>query len=220
MRTLLSALLLLSAASVSAGDHVRHEFSSTAPAGQVRRVVLDIPAGEVRIRNGAAGQIAISGHVSREPDGPRSREREQRIVDDSSVEIVVRGQEAVVRRQFGPNAQSWRAGKFNSYRIDVELPPGMSVDVLTRYGDLLVEGSFGDLDIDMTAGEVAVRVPKSSVRELRASCRAGEVRTNLGDEVITREGLFPGKTRFVNPAGKSLVNVHVTFGEVRVDLTP
>lgn len=223
MRSLLPALLLLlplHATSLSADDRVRREFSSAVPSAQVQRLILDIPAGEITIRNGAPGRIAISGHVSREPDGARSREREQRIVADSSVEIVVRGEEATVRRRFGPNAQGWRAGTFNSYQVEVELPPGMNVDVRTKYGELEIEGSFGDLDIDMTAGEASVSLPKSSVRELRASCRAGEVRTNLGDEVIEHSGLFPGKTRFVNSSGKSFVNVHVTFGEVRVDLTP
>jgi hypothetical protein len=76
-----------------------------------------------------------------------------------------------------------------------------------------------DIDIDMRAGEIDVKVPKATVKELNASCRVGEVRTNLGHEVITREGVFPGRTKFVNAAGKSHVNVHVTAGEVDVTLT-
>jgi len=72
---------------------------------------------------------------------------------------------------------------------------------------------------DMRAGEVNLRVPRAKVRELNASCRVGEVRTNLGTEVVTREGLFPGRTHFFNAAGKAHVNAHVTAGEVDVTLT-
>jgi hypothetical protein len=72
----------------------------------------------------------------------------------------------------------------------------------------------------MRAGEIDLRVPRATVRELNASCRIGEVRTNTGTELVTREGVFPGRTKFVNKAGKSRVNVHVTAGEVDVTLTP
>lgn len=215
----LTSLLLVLVALPALADRVRHEIRETASIGQARRAVIDIPAGELRIRNGAAGRIAVNGAVSRDPDGPRSRAEEQRIVDDSGVAIVTRGSEVVVRRQFGPNARSWRAETFSSYEISIEIPAGMAVDIRTRYGDVEVEGTFGDLDIDLRAGEIDVRVPRATVRELRASCRIGEVRTNLGDEIITREGVFPGRTRFVNPSGTAFVNVHTTVGEVRVELT-
>jgi hypothetical protein len=62
-------------------------------------------------------------------------------------------------------------------------------------------------------------MPQREVRQLQATCRVGEVRTKIGDEIIEREGLFPGKTRYVNPTGKSIVALHVTAGEIRVTLT-
>ena len=81
-------------------------------------------------------------------------------------------------------------------------------------------GDFGDVAADLRAGEVKVRVPRARVRELNASCRVGEVRANVGTEIITKEGLFPGRTHYFNPKGKTHVNVHVTAGEVDVTLTP
>ena len=57
------------------------------------------------------------------------------------------------------------------------------------------------------------------MRELHASARVGEVRAHLGNEVVTREGVLPGRTNFFNPSGSSIVNLHVTAGEVRVTLT-
>ena len=213
------APLLLLAVSAKADAVVQRRFEAAAvPPATVRRVIVDIPSGDIVIRNSQTSRIAVSGTVSREPDNDRNREKEQRIVDDTSVEIVFRRGEAIVRRHFGPNAQSWRAQSFSDYEVLVELPKGLSVDVETTAGDILIEGSFGDIDVDLRAGEIDVRLPRGEVRELRASCRIGEVRTNIGNEIVEREGVFPGQTRYLNPQGKSFVNVHTTVGEVRVEL--
>lgn len=217
--TLVVAALSLAAVTASAEPRVRHSFESSIPRGTVQRVIVDIPAGDIHIRNGVAGRLAVTGFVTREPDSPSSREREQRIVNDTSVEIYASNNEAVVRRRFGPEADTWRGGMFSDYRVTIELPLGVAIDLATRYGEVSIEGSFGDIDIDLRAGEVDLRIPQRDVRHLQASCRVGEVHTKIGDQIIEREGLFPGKTRFSNPAGKSIVNVHVTAGEIRATLT-
>ena len=212
-------LLLLLAALPAAADHVRHQFESSVQRGRIRRVVIDIPAGDINIRNGSADRLSVSGWVSRDPDSDRSRSKEQRIVNDSSVEILVRNDEAIVRRHFGPEAQGFRAGMFSGYHVDVNVPTGTHVDVQTHFGDISIEGSFGDIDVDLRAGDIDVRIPKKDVRELNVSARVGDVRTKIGDEITEREGLFPGTTRYRSDGGKSIVNVHATAGDVKVDLT-
>lgn len=218
MRRALIAVVLV-AALPAAADSVRHRFESSVARGAVRRVVIDVPAGDVDIRNGASGRLIVSGYVSRDPDTDRNRGKEQRIVDDTSVEIAVRNDEAVVRRHFGPGAQGFRAGMFSNYHLIVEVPRGIDVDVQTKYGDLTIDGSFGDIDVDMRAGDVTVRLPKKDVRQLNASARVGDVHARFGDEVVEREGVFPGTTRYANPSGKTIVNVHVTAGDLNVTLT-
>jgi hypothetical protein len=215
----LSAAFVLLAPAVLADDDVEHSFQTSVPRGQIQRVVIDIPFGEFTVRNGAASAITVAGIASRDYDGSRERLWAQQVVNDTSVEIVVSGAEAVVRRKFGPKAQSWRAKKFTGLDVKLELPPGLDIKFETSAGEIDVAGRFGDLDIDLSAGEIDVRVPRSTVRELNASCRIGEVRTNLGHEIVSREGIFPGKTHFYNAAGQGHVNVHTTFGEVRVTLT-
>ncbi len=220
IRYSLSIAIVLTAVTATAAPRVKHDFQSTVVRGAVRRVVIDIPAADLTIRNGAADRLALSGTVTREPDSDRSRPEEQSIVNATTVEFYVSKDEAVVRRRFGPDAQSWRASMFSSYSLTLDLPAGVDVDILTTAGDVTLDGTFGDLDIDLRAGNVKVRMPKKVVRELTASARVGEVRTRIGDEVIQREGVFPGKTRYSNPAGKAILNVHVTAGEVDVELTP
>jgi opacity protein-like surface antigen len=215
---LAAASLLLLAASAAARD-VTHDFQAAVPRGTVQRVVIAIPTGTFTIRNGAADKLALSGIASRDYDGAKERAWAQKVVDDTTVEFVVKGAEAIVRRKFGANAKSWRAMKFTGIDLRLDLPPGIDVDFDTTAGEIDMAGNFGDVDIDLRAGEVDVRIPRARVRELNASCRIGEVRTHLGNEVVTREGLFPDKTHFFNGAGTAHVNVHVTAGEVDVTLT-
>jgi hypothetical protein len=215
------AAALLLAGAAAADDEVTHPFAASATThGQVHRVIIDIPAGSVKIRNGAAGRIAVHGEVRRHFDGYRRRAKEQSIANDITAEIAIDGDEATVRRHFGPGAQSWSAKSIHSdVDVTVDVPPGVDVDVSTRYGEVNIDGAFGKIDSDLRAGEVHVRTPRVNVRDLRASVLIGEVHTYFGDHYIENEGVFPRTAHFHNAAGRSDVSVHSTFGEVHVTLT-
>jgi hypothetical protein len=217
--------LLVSAAVLAAGvafadEEVSHPFSASISRSGIKRVIVDIPAGEVRLRNSTSDRIAISGQSRREYDGYRERAKEQRIVDDIGAEIFTNSGEALIRRSYGPNAQSWSARSWHSnYRITVEVPKGMDVDIETRYGELSLEGDFGNINVDLRAGEIHMRVPRASVRELNASVRIGEVHTDFGVDREDHEGVLPGSTHFINAGGRSRINLHTTVGELHVTLT-
>src|SRR5258706_500091 len=99
------------------------------------------------------------------------------------------------------------------FAMAIEVPSGADLDVETHFGEVHLEGTFGNVDVDMNAGEIHMTTPRASVRELAASCRVGEVHANLGDKIVDREGLFPGTTHFTNPnGGKGDVRLHVTAG--------
>lgn len=215
----LASLSLLTAFAAEAADpKVSHPFSSTRERGTVRRVVIELPAGSVVVRNGAAGSISVSGVASREYQGSREKAWSQKVVNASSADIYASGDEAIVRRRFGKDADSFRAQKFTSFELIVEVPPGMDVDVQTSYGEVKMAGVFGRVSSDLKAGEIHFESPRAMVKELNASCRVGEVHANLGDETVTKEGLLPGRTHFYNASGNSIVDLHVTAGEVHVQL--
>lgn len=209
--------LMLAATTVFADREVTHAISATIPAKSVRRVLIDLPVGEINVRNSNAGVIAIAGVARREYE--RDREENQRIVNDIRAEIYVNNDQAVIRRRFGPNAQGWKASKLTVFDVTVTVPQGMAIELGTRVGEVNIEGIFGDIDVDLRAGEIEVRIPRSSVRELTASCRVGEVHTDFGDQIVDREGIFPGRTQFFNSKGTSRVRLHTTAGEVNVTLT-
>ncbi|HKO56658.1 MAG TPA: hypothetical protein VJ276_12335 [Thermoanaerobaculia bacterium] len=177
-------------------------FDQTVARGGVRRIVIDVPAGEVTVRNGAADRISISGYAR----------RHEEIIDDAKLVIRIDGDKATVARVGGSH--------FTNYSVRVEVPPGTAVDVGTHFGEVRLDGTFGDVDVSLRAGEVRLYTPRATVRELNASAMVGEVHTDLGDRTIQREGVFPGRTHWENAAGKSHVNVRTTAGEVHVRLHP
>ncbi|HSP34184.1 MAG TPA: hypothetical protein VLU46_07715, partial [Thermoanaerobaculia bacterium] len=71
----------------------------------------------------------------------------------------------------------------------------------------------------LRAGDIDVRLPKKDVRVLNASAAVGPVRTKIGDDIVEHEGVFPGDTKYRNENGRTIVNVHATAGDVRVNLT-
>ena len=218
MRPALLAVSLLLASSAALAADVEHAFQAAVPRGRVQRVVIDVPYGSFTVRNGESARIAVSGIASRDYDGAKEKKWAQGVVDDTSVEIYVSGAEAVVKRKFGKRADGWRERKFTGLDLRIELPAGVDVEFETSAGEIDMAGNYGNIDIDLSAGEVDLKIPKANVRELSASCRIGEVRANLGREIVTKEGVLPGRTKYYNAAGKTNVRVHVTAGEVDVTL--
>src|ERR1051325_6413715 len=176
-------------------------FDQTIARGAVRRIVVDVPAGEVTVRNGAADRITISGYAR----------RHEVVIDSAKLVLRVDGDEATVAREGGTH--------FTNYSLRVDVPPATAVAAGTRYGRVRIDGTFGDVNVSLSAGEVRLETPRAAVRELNASAMVGEVHTNLGARTIQREGLFPGRTHWENTAGRSVVNMHTTAGEVHVRLT-
>jgi len=220
MRRLFLVPLLFAALTASAGHRLIHHFQTSVPLRNIKRVVIAIPAGEIRVTNGNSNDIAVSGAVRRECDDDDERAEVQRSIDDIDVEVYTNGSEAIVRRHYGTHGHGWRVTNMASVDLELTLPPGVDLDFETKAGEIWLEGTFGNVDTDLRAGEIHVRTPRTNVKELNASTRIGEVHTSLGDRRIDREGVFPGTTHFVNPdGGRTTMNLHTTVGEVHVTLT-
>lgn len=220
MRRLFLLPLLLAALTASAGHRLTHHFETSVPLRNVKRVVIAIPAGEIHVTNGTSKDIAVRGAVRRECDDDDDRSEVQRSIDDIDVEVYSNGSEAIVRRHFGAHGHGWHVTNMASVDLELALPPGVDLEFETKAGEIWLEGTFGDVETDLRAGEIHVRTPRANVKELNASTRIGEVHTSLGDRRIDREGVFPGTTHFINPdGGRTTMNLHTTVGEVHVTLT-
>ena len=78
---------------------------------------------------------------------------------------------------------------------------------------------FGDINVELNAGEVSLKIPKGSVRELLADVKVGELTTNLGDRIVEKQGVMAGKMHFFNESSGGVVKVGVLAGDVEIELT-
>lgn len=221
IRLMLScAVLLLLAGRAIADPKVSRDFRVEAAAGSVERVIVEIGVSELEIRNGPAGSIVAHGMVKREYKSSEDIKEARAILDQSDVEIEIDGSRAIIRRKLGRDADGWRVRNQTQFTVIVEIPVAVDVEVQQKVGEITVDGSFGNIDIDLGVGEVRIRTPKNNVREVSARARIGENRTHTGDRIITREGVLAGRTEFFNDGGTSRLHVAVGVGEIDIELIP
>jgi hypothetical protein len=214
------AVTAIMAVPLSAVEPASHDFRTSVPASGVLRLEVDMPASDLVIQNGPAETIEVFGRVTRAYRFHKEKARAQQIVDASSVRVDLKGSRAILRRQFGPGAKGRSAqGGNTQFRVTVRVPAGTHVEVHQKAGDVKVAGSFGDIDVKMRAGDVSISTPKRNVRELLATTSVGEVNTNLGDRMVSKQGVFPGRTHYLNEGGRSMVSVDLMAGEVDIVLT-
>ncbi|MFA6955026.1 MAG: hypothetical protein WC538_04055 [Thermoanaerobaculia bacterium] len=220
---LIAPLLALSLAPslLAQSAEVKHEFSSTIPASGIERVIVEMPSAGITVRTAATtSEIALAGHARRGFKNEKQRKDAQVMVDDSSVEIVVDGTTATVRRKYGPKAQSRTAkGSHTAFEFSITLPESIGLRVRMKGGEIDAAGALGHVDIGLRAGDVKVVMPKSSVKELIARARVGDLNLNLGDRIIEKEGVMAGKVNYLNEGGAYVVSVLVTTGDVTIELT-
>ncbi len=213
----LSAALL--SATVSGQQEAVHPFRTSIDAGTALRLVVDVPQSNLLIQTGTAGKIEASGTVTREYKKDRDAARAQEIANASSVHIEIRGTRAYVTRAFGVAAEGRSAQNSKTiFDLVVKIPEGMHVEVVQNTGAVRLDGSFGNVQVDMRAGEIGLKVPKASVRELSARATVGDVTTNLGDRTISKQGVFAGKTHYINERGHSFINLRLMAGDIDVQL--
>lgn len=105
------------------------------------------------------------------------------------------------------------------FRLQLTVPEGMPIELDQRFGEVEMTGVFGDTTIEMKAGEVRINTPRRAIKELSARAHIGEVSTNLGRKVITKEGIFAGSTEYFNERGHSSLVVNLAVGEINIVLT-
>ncbi len=209
MRSKLILTALAAAALAASAFAADRSFQASVPRAGVERIVIAIRAGDLKVRNGAADRISIHGHVHRDNDDRRS-------LDRLIPEITVNGTTATVQPIASP--ARWRQRWNTGYDLVLEVPPGSSLQFETTAGDISLDGSFGDVDVDIWAGDITMKSPRDAVKELSASVRGGEGHSNFPDRSVDREGVVPGTTWYSNAAGRGKVYLHAMAGDVHVDL--
>ncbi|MGA7615012.1 MAG: hypothetical protein WBX15_07515 [Thermoanaerobaculia bacterium] len=199
---------------------VSHQFQTSSPAEGVLRISIEIPVAEIEIVNGDAATISVSGTASREVHDEGDRVRLQEIVDDTAVRINRRGSRMTIVPAHGPAASSrWARNNRTELTVRITIPRHVNLEVHQKVGDLSVSGEYANMDLNLRVGNVTVTAPRQQIREVNAGARVGKTITNIGDRIVTKEGLFAGRMQFFNEGGKATLRVTVEVGEIRLDLS-
>lgn len=168
----------------------------------ISRIEVIIDGGSATFDAGPAGQVAVDRIVTWSYPPPAVEERW-----DGDVLYV----------RFACTSDFRLPGCAATYVLQV--PTGVTVDAVTRGGDLTVHDLSGDLTLSANAGDVtATGVRSSTVRatgdsgrlSLRFAVAPATVRatTSSGDAIITLPGSDPYAVTAVTAAGQATVGVH------------
>jgi hypothetical protein len=215
----LATLFLLVAGSALAEGEVGREIRQSSSSAGIVRVEISIPIAELRIENSPGSTIDVSGTIRQKYSKRDDRSWAEAVVQSTRIVMEQRGDRIVIRRVQGPEADSWKAKKSPAnIRAVVAVPAGMAFEVEQSIGEIEVDGSFGEMDVKLNIGDLTIRTAREDVRQLTARVGIGEVHANLGDRIITKEGLFAGETLWSNDAGRYRLRADVRIGSIRIEL--
>ena len=215
----LVALFLLVAGSAFAEGEVGREIRESFPSTGIVRVEIEIPIAELRIENASGSTIDVSGTIRQKYSKRDDRSWAEAVVQSTRIVMEQRGDRIVIRRVQGSEADSWKAKKSPAnIRAVVAVPAGMAIEVEQSIGEIEIDGLFGEIDVELNIGDLTISTARDDVRQLSARVGIGEVHANLGDRIITKEGLFAGETLWSNDGGKHRLRADVRIGSIRIDL--
>jgi len=103
-------------------------------------------------------------------------------------------------------------------RGQVQVPRDRAVEIELAAGELKIEGLEGDVDVDMKAGELSVRMPQRSVRSVQLRGMIGESRLVVDGHSYEHDGIFGHRVRWSEGTGAARVTTNVMVGETHVRL--
>lgn len=157
--------------------------------GDLARLDVDIPAGSIRVQNGAPGKVSVSIDAA----------------DPDIVEVSHLGDAVTIR-----HAGRW-LGRGRPIRAFIEVPPGSEITVVTASADVRLLGEFGPSRVRTASGDIEVeRAERADLDAASGDLRVRSVPGNLA--VSTASGDVT-----VGSVGGRLA-ASLTSGTLRVDL--
>lgn len=214
------AVSLLAVPAAFAADRIERPISATIDTTDVSRVVIDIPSSALNIFTDRSGKATVDGTASRSYRNERNRDEAERLIAGANVSLQRRGRTLFIERDLGASgSRFWNTPNATQFDVAITIPEGLPVEISHNAGAISMEGSFGDLDVRIGAGDLTLRMPRSVLAELDASTTVGELRTDLGPRVVEKSGVMAGSTTFINDQGTSKVRLRVRAGTIDVKLT-
>jgi hypothetical protein len=193
-------LLILSDVAFGATEALhRTATTRTIVTSQVHRIVVHADAGDVDIRAGLTGDVAVQRHDAWLVDRPNVKETYRDGVLD--IDTGCGHLKAVLRCR-------------SDLRIDA--PPEVDVTITTKSGDVDLRGLSGRANVETDSGDI--RMHRLEPVTVRAMTDAGDVSLDLfGQPARTEAKSDAGDVRVVVPYGPYRVDANANGGNVKVE---
>lgn len=184
-------------------------FDQAVRVGPAKKVRLDFPAGQCAVIGTDAARVRFEVWAECDSDASRCQDRADRI----DVKAEHEGDQIVLRLE--------DVTKFNGrFQLHGRLyvPHDLAVRVEMGAGELRIEDVGQDLDAQLGAGEVAIRMAEEDVRSVEVQVGVGGASLNRGRASHTGRGWLGKEIHWSEGTGRSRVKVELGVGEASVRL--
>lgn len=207
---ILSAALVLGVAPTAASEIMR-SFSQQIPVGDAAEIALDFPVGEVTVEAWDNPQVNLEVKVACNKRTSRCEEAAKavRLVYNTS------GDRLRVEVKNWPKMAS---GKGLHVIAKVNVPRNLPLWTDLGVGELTVEGTAGDLTVDLGVGEVNITLPKDAIRSVDLDTGIGEADLSAAGRHYESAGIMARQLTWNKGTGNARVKVDCGVGEIDVNL--
>ena len=208
-----AALLWVVPAGAADTDEVVRSFRQQIPVGSADQVYLELPVGEVTVEAWDNPQVNLDVKVACNQKRSKSRCAEAaqglRLVYNTS------GDRLHVEVKNWPKISG---GKGLHLIARINVPRDLPLRTELGVGELNVQGTAGDLDVDLGVGEVNITLPKDSIRSVDLDTGIGEASLIAAGRRYESAGLMARELSWDKGTGRSGVKVDCGVGEIDVIL--
>jgi hypothetical protein len=207
---LLLSLALLWAASAGAEEVVR-SFRQQIPAEGLEKISIDFPVGEVTVEAWDGSQVDLDVKLACNHSITRrcaDAAKAVRLVYDNSGD------------RLRVEVKDWPRFSTKGLHVlaHISVPRDLPLSTHLGVGELTVEGTASDLDVDLGVGEVNITLPKEAIRSVDLDTGIGEATLRAAGRHYESAGLFTRELRWDQGTGRAGVTVDCGVGEIDVTL--
>lgn len=211
MRALLASVVLALLIATPAGAVELRAQTKSWPAAELTGVSLRVYAGEMVVEGSPDDHVRLTISVVCEHDGAaRCQERAKEIEFDARSA----GRELSIRVD---RHSHWGNDRMH-VRAELLVPRGLSLDLRMGAGSIDVAHVDSDLDVELGAGEIGVRMNQADVSRVHARVGVGDATLHTREGRVQGEGFISRSVRWTGGSGRAAIDASVGAGEVRLRL--
>lgn len=209
-----SALILVAALAwgVPAGaDEVIRSFRQQIPVRGADQIVLDFPVGEVTVEAWDNAEVDLDVKVA-------CNRRTSRCVAAAKGLRLVYDAGGNQLRVAVKNWPKLRGSSGLHIRATISVPRDLPLRAELGVGELNIQGTAGDLDVDLGVGEVNITLPKEAIGTVDLDTGIGEASLVAAGRRYESAGLMARSLHWDKGTGRAGVSVDCGVGEIDVRL--